>query len=287
MKKVIPLILLLMMVAPATALAAPADVEAGLGPDSRFYWFDRMAERITLLFTLDPQAKSTALSKNGLERLAEAGEVEDEETVGKLVSEYVKNQEKAQDLAGDDIDALAVISEDQGQALEQLNDLIENGEGVGEHEASKALTTTARLLERQANRLEKIAAKDLPGEAEKAAKVIDKTTTRLSRLADKLAKKSDDSSETVGKKTVEELSDHVLAATAKHLEVLERVLENAPDSARSAIEAALDNSAKGQGKASEAVKRRGPKADGDSDDNTDTADGDDGGPSSKGRGKRK
>lgn len=287
MKKIVPLILLLMLVAPATALAAPADVEAGINPDSRFYWFDRMAERVTLLFTLDPQAKSTALSKNGLERLAEAGEVENEETVGKLVSEYLKNQRQAESLAGDDIDTLAAINEDQGQALEELNELIENGEGVGEQEAARALAATTRLLERQAKKLEKLAAKDSPKAAEKAAKVIDKTTTRLSHLADKLSKKSDESSATAGKKTAEELSEHVLAATAKHLQVLERVLENAPESARPAIEAILESSATGQGTAAEAVKRRGPKADLGSGDDTDADDGDDGGVSAKGRGKRK
>ena len=262
MKIFITLLLLLMLLSPATAIAATTEVEAGLDPDSRFYWFDRMAERIKLVFTLDPQAKSEALSKIGLERLAEAEEVEDEETVGRLISDYLKNQKNAQDLAGDDIDTLAVLNDDQSQALEQLNNLVDEGEGAVEQRAAKAMTATTRLLEKQAKKLEKIAMSDSPKAAEKAAKTIDKTTTRLNRLANKLSRQSDNGETAAKKKTAEELSEHVLSVTGKHLSVLERILEKNPDSP--GIKKALENSQRGQETAVGANQRRGPKTNSDS-----------------------
>lgn len=82
MKKIAPILLVLIFLSAAPANAATTDVEAGLTPESRFYWFDRLSERIQLIFTLNPQNKSAALSAIGLERLAEAEEVEDEATVG-------------------------------------------------------------------------------------------------------------------------------------------------------------------------------------------------------------
>ena len=87
MKKIGAVFFLLMflLVGPTAAIAGPAEGKAGLTPESRFYWFDRLAERVTLLFTLSPRNKSEALSKIGLERLAEAQEVESSETVGGLI----------------------------------------------------------------------------------------------------------------------------------------------------------------------------------------------------------
>ncbi len=260
MRRTIPFLLFLMLLAPTAAIAAPANVEAGLSPESRFYWFDRMAERITLLFTLDTQDKSQALSKIGLERLAEAEEVESQETVGSLISDYLKNQRQADDLAGDDPDTLVGLNEDQAEALERLDGLIEQSRGEHEQLAVQAIATTARLLEKQAKKLEQAALSGSTNVAEKTARAIDKTMTRLKKLADKITKRSAASATISEKKTADELSEHVLSATAKHLAVLEGLLGKVSDSAKPAIEKALERSGKGREKAGEAVKRRGPNA---------------------------
>jgi len=247
-----------MVVFPAIALADTGGVDAGLTPDSRFYWFDRMAERIVTLFLLHPQDKVNALSKIGLERLAEAQEMDDEATVGELISEFLITQKNIQLIAGKDIDSLVDLSEDQLVALDLLDDLLEYGEGEIEHRADDAISILKKILEKQTIRLSKIGLDKYPHKAIKVTKIIRKTTDRLNKLIDRLAKDSDDSQEEVSddgsgignKKTLEEKKEHVTEATSKHLEVLENKLEKA-----------IDKSSNGRDTASGAVGREGPPRD--------------------------
>jgi len=260
MKKVLVLfILLFMLLIPATALAESTDTEAGTTPDSLFYWFDKMAERIFLLFTFDPQDKAEALSKIGLERLAEAEESDNEETIGKLISEFVKNNEKAEALAGDDLDTLVGLNEDQAEALDILSELIDD-EGIGDKGVDRAISSVIKLLDKQSSKLEKLALSDSSKTAEKVARVIDKTTAKLNKLLEKFSKDDEDDSDDNEKKTIEELIEHVQSSTSKHIAVLESLLDKVPDSARASIEKAIEKSMHGSKTTSETVGRRGPKA---------------------------
>ena len=257
MKKVLIFFLLLFILSfPTTAFAATSETEAGTTPDSLFYWFDKMAERISLLFTFNPQDKAEALSKIGLERLAEAEESDNEETVGKLISEFVKNSNKAEDLADEDIDTLVGLNEDQTEALGILSDL-----GDDDKSTDKAISTVIKLLDKQSKKLEKLALNASPKAAEKIARVIDKTTDRLNKLLEKLSKENEDDSDDKEKKTIEELVDQVQSSTSKHITVLEGLLDldKLPDSAKASIEKAIAKSKHGSETATEAVGRRGPK----------------------------
>jgi len=266
MKKVVILfILLYMVVFPAMALADTGDVEAGLTPDSRFYWFDRMAERIIALFLLHPQDKANALSKTGLERLAEAQEVDDEATVGELISEFLTTQKDIQLIAGQDIDSLVGLSEDQLEALDYLDELLEYGEGEIEYRAGDALSLLNKILDRQIVRLSKIDLDKHPHKAKKITTIISQTTDRLNKLIDKLAKSSDEDQEESNevaeegsKKTLEEKVEHVTASTSKHIEVLENNYINAPLKAKDSLEKAIDKSSNGIDSASGAVGRQRP-----------------------------
>lgn len=266
MKKFVIIIIALLLLSPAPAFAATSDAEAGLTPDSWFYWFDRLAERIQLVFTFDAQAKAEALSGIGLERLAEAQEVEDEATADQLISEYSDNQEEATQQAGEDGDTLAGLMDNQTEALERLSDLIDEIGGDAERRAVKAMTAIARLLAKQSDRLDKIKV-NAPNAAMKTTRIITKTTERLNRLGDKLLRFTQESSATLDSsatpdgKTIEELVEHIRQVTAKHLDVLQRVLEKVPDSAKPAIEKAIERSARGGETAVEAVQKRRTESD--------------------------
>ena len=260
MKKIILIIITLVLLIPTPALANTNIDTAGVTPESRFYWFNRLAEGITLVFTFDSRSKSEALSRIGLERLAEAEAVSDDATAGQLISDYLENQREAIRLVGNDPAALEKLADDQVEALERLSGLIENANGANERKIAKAITVAARLISKQSERLEKLSAGASAKATEKAAKRIDKTTTRLNRLADKLTRVSEESSDTVGKKTAAELAEHVRLVTAKHLAVLERVLQKVPDAAKASIQKAIERSASGGKRAAEAVERRGQES---------------------------
>ncbi|KKK80603.1 hypothetical protein LCGC14_2821830, partial [marine sediment metagenome] len=109
MKKLICVTIAIFLFSAGSAFAQ-SSVPAGVSPGSPFYWFDRISERIQLVFMLDPQDKAEALSRIGLERLSEAQEVDNDETVGKLISDYQKNRRQAEELSGDNVDGLALLA---------------------------------------------------------------------------------------------------------------------------------------------------------------------------------
>lgn len=268
MKKLVVIIIALLLLSPTTAYSATGQVESGLTPDSWFYWFDRLAERIQLVFTFDAQAKSEALSKIGLERLAEAQEVESESTVDQLISEYQENQEEATEQAGEDADTLVGLVENQAEALERLSVLIDEIGGSAERRAVKTMTAIARLLVKQSAKLDKIS-ENAPNAAVRTTKIIAKTTDRLTKLGDKLSRISLDSSATPESsatpdgKSIEELVEHIKEVTSKHLAVLKKVLEKVPDSAKPTIEKAIERSSHGGETAVKSVLKRGSRVDSD------------------------
>lgn len=240
----------------ASTPALAADVSAGITPGSPFYWFDRLAERIQLLFTLDPQAKVQALSRIGLERLAEAQQVEDEKTVGELISEYRSNQEEADKLAGNNTEGLITVSDSLTSAIDKLNELLQTAKAEGKEKAAAALTRAMAKLTRTSERLEKLASKMPEKAKEKAAKAAEKAQKQLTKLEARLskAKEKAEAEGSGGKKSLEELINKVKEATAKHTTVLHRVLEKAPEPAKEALQKALEKSSKQR--AIEALKKR-------------------------------
>lgn len=254
--KCLPVVLIFFLLTASPAFAG--EVAAGVTPGSPFYWFDRLAERVQLLFTLDPQAKVQALQKIGLERLAEAKEVQDPKTVGELISAYQTNQEEADELAVSNSDSLTTVSEGLGTAIARLNELLETAKAEGREKAAAALSKAIAKLTRTSERLEKLAAKMPEKAKEKAAKAAEKVKKRLAKLEERLSKAKEEA-ETEGQggqKSLDELLNKVKEATAKHQAVLQRVLEKAPEPAKKALEKALEKSQQGGQRAIEAIKKR-------------------------------
>lgn len=254
--KCVPLVLIFFLVTVTPAFAS--EVAAGVTPGSPFYWFDRLAERVQLLFTLNPQAKVQALQKIGLERLAEAQEVKDPKTVGELISAYQTNQEEADELAGSNSDSLTTVSEGLGTAIAKLNQLLESAKAEGREKAVAALTKAIAKLTHTSERLEKLALKMPEKAKEKAAKAAEKAKKRLAKLEERLskAKKKAETRDQTGQKSLEELLNKVREATAKHTAVLQRVLEKAPEPAKKVLEKALEKSQHGGERAIKALKKR-------------------------------
>jgi len=246
MKKLIILFILLhIVIFPATALAQTSETEAGLTPDSFFYWFDRLAERIILVFTLDPQDKVNALSKFGLERLAEAGKTDDKVIVGSLISEYLTDQNEIALKGGKDLDSLVTISEDHMEALSQLIVIAASSDGEVKNKASIAISYVIEKLKEHRILIAQI---DITGNPQATGKAI----VILDKIANKLA---DPTAIPVGddKKTAAEKAENVKAATSKHTEVLE-------NNAGTATEKAIDKSATGIEKAPAAIIKPKPSS---------------------------
>lgn len=263
MKKLICLTIAIFFLTAGNAFAE-SKVTAGIGPESPFYWFDRLAERIQLVFTLDPQDKVKALNKIGHERLLEALEDQEAasgETVGKLISDFQKSRKQAGELAGDSVDGLTLLAESESDTdtLDQLTELAESASQVNQRKAANALASAISRLTKLNSKLEKIAAKGSDNAKIKAAKAVSKTTDRLSHIENKLAKMIEKASNTKDKKTAEELSEHVKEATGKHITVLKDVLINAPEQAKKGLQNAIVRSSGEHNTAPDAVNRRGPK----------------------------
>lgn len=255
MKKLIAILTIFFLTA-APALAS--EVGAGVTPNSPFYWFDRLAERVQLLFTLDPQAKVQALQRIGLERLAEAQQVEDPKTVGELISAYRANQEEAEAAAGGSAEGLTTVSDGLTAAIDKLQELLQTAKAEGREKAAAALEKAISKLTKTSERLEKLAQKMPEKAKEKAAKAAQKAQERLARLEEKLSK-AKEKAETEGQggqKSLDELINKIKEATAKHTAVLQRVLEKAPEPAKEALQKALEKSQQGGQRAVEAVKKR-------------------------------
>ena len=140
MKKLICLTIAIFFLTAGNAFAE-SKVTAGIGPESPFYWFDRLAERIQLVFTLDPQDKVNALKKIGHERLLEAQEATSGETVGKLISDFQKSRKQAEELAGDGVDDVTLLAESESDALDELTELAESASQINQRKAANALAS--------------------------------------------------------------------------------------------------------------------------------------------------
>ncbi len=251
MKKLIILFILVnMLIFPATALAQTSQTEAGLTPDSLFYWFDRLAERIVLIFTLDPQDKVNALSKMGLERLAEAEESEAKATIGSLLSEYLTNQKEIEQNTNGDLESLLNLSEDQIEALGHLSIVAADNEGEVKNNASTVISYVVEKLKEKRLALSQMNIAGDPQALSRALAVLDKIANKL---ADPTAIPT---IETAGN----EKAGKVKEATSKHTAVLENNKEKVSEQAIPAIEKAIDKSKTGSEKATGAVSKPAPSS---------------------------
>jgi hypothetical protein len=240
MKKVLVLTMMILMLGASPALASEeGGVPAGITPGHQLYWLDRLAERVQLLFTLSPRSKVEALSRFGLERLAEAQEVDGPETVGKLISDYRSNRQQAEAVAGKDIDKLDIVANADEPAAALLNELTKSA-NAGDPEVAAALEAALARIAKVSERLEKLADKVPPHALNKQAQALDRATNRLNQI----------------QRSQTEAVERVREATGKHQAVLEGVLEKAPEAARGSLQKAIDKSGRGAERAVEAIENR-------------------------------
>jgi hypothetical protein len=238
MKKVLVLTIMILVLGTSPALASEeGGVRAGITPGHQLYRLDRLAERVQLLFTLSPRSKVEALSRFGLERLAEAQEVDRPEKVGKLISDYRSNRQQAEAIAGKDIDRLDIVANADEPAAALLNELTKSP-NAGEPEVAAALEAALARIAKVSERLEKLADKIPPHALNKQSQALDRATNRLNQI----------------QQSQTEAVERVREATAKHQAVLEGVLEKAPDQAKKGLEKAIKKSSRGSQRAVEAIE---------------------------------
>lgn len=130
-------------VGPALAEAGKPEpnvqVEAGVTPDSPFYFLDLLAEKVKLFFTTDPKELAETYARLALERMAEAQEMTEAEKtqyLEKLVDEYATAIQNAREALEKALAAGAQVKEvaallDQAENVAALKVVLEKVPGEG------------------------------------------------------------------------------------------------------------------------------------------------------------
>ncbi|QVK21614.1 hypothetical protein KHQ82_04635 [Mycoplasmatota bacterium] len=120
MKKLLIVFTLLFTLLPVVS-AEDGDVNAGMTPDSPFYFLDKLIEDLDLALTFDEVSKTEKFIAYAKERLAEAEEMNEEEKqefIEELLLEYTDGLEKASD------NLLNLEEEDANELEGDLDDAI-------------------------------------------------------------------------------------------------------------------------------------------------------------------
>lgn len=253
---------------------------AGLTPDSPFYFLERIAEGIGTFFTFGDLKKAERYAKLATERIAEAKAVVDkgkpeaaekalkryEDQLGKALARAEKARIKGKSIAK----VTEIVAEATGKhllVLEELLDKVPEQAKLainkarqisinGQKNALRALSTENPEKATEINlkaidaRLNKAKVKAEQGKIEEVKEAIKefkeqyKFGEEISQIVQRAGK------DTTG---VEQL---IGEATSDHLEALAEVYEKVPEEAKSAIENAMEVSAKGHQKTVEALKEK-------------------------------
>lgn len=150
--------LMLLFIPGAFAVATP-DVEAGLTPDSPFYFMDRWGEGLSLAFTLNDEGKAVKHLEFAQERLEEMKEVEQTDEIEDLQLNYAKNLQKSKEKtkSKDFSETIDKFESENKQVLEQLREKlpeeaqkgIENA--IANSQKAKTYTEEEKVQNRIAN----------------------------------------------------------------------------------------------------------------------------------------
>jgi len=255
--------------------------DAGLTPDSPFYFLERISEGIGTFFTFGDLNKATRYAALAAKRVAEAEAVVEKgkpEYAQKALARYeaqlnkalakvesAKNkgeavEEVTESVAEATTKHLAVLDEVLGKVPEEAKEGIEKARTAsmaGQKNALKFLaeenpeTATEINLRAAEARLNRAKVKAEEGETEDVEEAVAEFENQhrfgeeISAIAQGLGKDTT---------TVEQL---VGRATSIHLEILAEVYERVPEQAKSSIEKAMEVSVKGYEKAVEALREKG------------------------------
>ena len=231
--------------------------EAGIGPDSPFYFLDSWGEAIRLALTFDGEKKAELRLKYAEEKLAELLELDPEE-VEKLeiaIKRYenhifaaqqgLKNLDKekkeklAERLADRADHHQDVLDRIHDRAADKAKDRVEKARDKAEKHRQDALDRlaetdperAARLLEKQAERELKKAEREAERDARKAERELERHIRQLEHAEDLAGRAADEGID---------VSDIIDANRQRHLDRLEEVRDRVPEQAREALDKVID-----------------------------------------------
>jgi hypothetical protein len=239
-------------------------VNPGITPDNPLYALDRAIEKLQLMLTFDDKSKAKLHLMIAEERLSEAKAMVDKgkpEFVEDLTKEYEVELNKCNEIASKaqevginvtevrELVALAtskhldVLEDVYEKVPEQAKLAIERAKNVSMKGQEEALKKLGEIIpERSAQLYLDIAKKKL----EKALEKVERgRVEEFEELVEEYKEEMDKSLNMTNKaerfgKNVTSLVEHVCNMTYKHIEVLEDVLEEVPESAKPAIQHAIE-----------------------------------------------
>lgn len=277
---ILAVILSLFLVTGVLAQDAITLPSAGMTPDSPFYFLDIWGEKIGLFFAFSHEGKIGKALTYSEEKLAEASVLADKGKPEKLpkatglyegyiaiangqTEELEKEGKSTEDVSTKVAEAtskhLTVLEGVLDKVPEQAKDAIEKAMTVSMNGYNRALAALAKEkpekateinLETMKGRLErakKMAEEGKTEEAEGAVEDFEKLNTlgqQISQIAQGLGKDITTVEQLVGK------------AISYHLEVLAKVYEKVPDSAKPAIEKAMANSTRRHKQIVDSLKKK-------------------------------
>lgn len=258
-------------VAPTEAEDAAAIAPAGVTPQSPLYAVDRFFERTGLFFAFGRAARAERRLAIAEERLSEARILADDgdDRAEALTEEYEATFEQATieaELSGSE-DAMSRIA---AQATRHSAVLDRVAERVPEQARDRVIAARDRFVENHIAVMRAVAEKNperaatlFANAAERRALAAEHRAEKVEEAEEKLSEKADEVKarleeyekyaafgeevSLIARKlrtdeaTVDDVDDVVKKATARHIEVLERVRENAPEAAQQGLENALQN----------------------------------------------
>ena len=231
--------------------------EAGIGPDSPFYFLDSWGEAIRLALTFDEEKKVELRLKYAEEKLAELLELDPEqyEKLDIAIKRYENHlfaaQQGIKNLPDDKKEKLAeklarradhhqdVLDRVRDRVPDQAKDKIEKVREKAEQHRQDALDRlaevnpekAAKIIERQAERELKKAERDAERDAKKAERELERYNKKLEHAEELAGRLADEGID---------VSDIIDANRDRHLQRLEEIRDRVPEEAREALGKIID-----------------------------------------------
>lgn len=213
-------------------VSAKAETNAGIGPDSFFYFFDITAEKINLFFTFNPESKALKALEYADERLAEAKESankNDTEAIEKAMENYKEKislaTEKSKEIEDEEKieELLNIVAESTAKHQEILNEVLEKVSDEAKEAILKAIEISKRGQEEANKQIS-----DLKKEVSELKQELEEVKEKLENKNGE--SKENDNDKEIGKlkKEIEELKQEAKQPKSQGLETedKEKVSEN-------------------------------------------------------------
>jgi hypothetical protein len=251
--------------------------DPGITPDSPFYFIDRWGKNIGMFFTFGPEAKAKKALEYAEERLSEFRVMADKKKVremtraandynGYMVMINERTEEARQQGISDNIsERVALVVSKHLSVLDMVSDIAPEGaEGaiirvreasmngqinalraLGNQKPEAAIDISSSAIESRLNRVRVKAAANATAEVEESLNYI----ARLAEIEEEMAAIAEEQGIDISA-----IQRRLAQSTDNRLEVLAGVYEKVPETARPAIENAIENSVRMYERAVEKLK---------------------------------